>query len=71
VTTPTKVAALLGPGDHIGYEGQWRTVKTTKTDIGAVGGLFVVVAWEEGGTDRFRAGDEVLVAPLSSHQATA
>jgi hypothetical protein len=30
VTTPTKVAALLGPGDHIGYEGQWRTVKATK-----------------------------------------
>ncbi|MBQ0825219.1 hypothetical protein [Streptomyces tagetis] len=61
MTTPTKVAALLGPGDHIGYEGKWRTVKTTKTDIGSMGGLFVVVAWEEGGTDRFRAGDELLV----------
>ncbi|MER7764142.1 hypothetical protein [Streptomyces sp. NPDC097619] len=59
--TTIKMAALLGPGDHIGYEGQWRTVKTTKTDIGSMGGLFVMVAWEEGGTDRFRAGDELLV----------
>jgi len=71
VTTPTKMAALLGPGDHIGYEGQWRTVKTTKTDIGAMGGLFVVVAWEEGGTDRFRAGDELLVGTPEQPPATA
>ena len=71
MTTPTKVAALLGPGDHIGYEGRWRTVKTTKTDIGAMGGLFVVVAWEEGGTDRFRAGDEVLVGTPEQPPATA
>ncbi|MEW2115129.1 hypothetical protein AB0945_08035 [Streptomyces sp. NPDC005474] len=63
MTTPTKVAALVGPDDRIGYEGQWRTVKTTKTDIGAMGRLFVVVAWEEGGTDRFRAGNELLVGP--------
>jgi hypothetical protein len=41
VTAPTKPAFLLGPGDHIGYEGQWRTVKTTLTDIGAMGGLVV------------------------------
>ncbi|MEW2116924.1 hypothetical protein AB0945_17345 [Streptomyces sp. NPDC005474] len=61
MTTPTKVAALVGPGDHIGYDGQWRKVKTTRTDIGAMGGLFVVVTWEEGGTERFRAGDELLV----------
>ncbi|WP_435173612.1 hypothetical protein [Actinacidiphila sp. bgisy145] len=59
--TATRVAALVGPGDRIGYEGQWRTVKATKTDIGAMGGLFVVVAWEEGGTERFRAGDELLL----------
>ncbi|MFJ9623425.1 hypothetical protein [Streptomyces sp. NPDC101181] len=59
--TPTRVAALVGPGDRIGYEGKWRTVKAVKTDIGAIGGLFVVVAWEEGGTDRFRAGDELLL----------
>ncbi|WP_319691861.1 hypothetical protein [Streptomyces europaeiscabiei] len=55
----------MDPGDHIGYEGQWRTVRTTKTDIGAMGGLFVVVTWEEGGTERFRAGDEVLVDTLA------
>lgn len=66
MTTPTKVAALLWPGDHIGYEGQWRTVKTTKTDIGAMGGLFVVVAWEKGGIDRFRAGDELRVGEPDS-----
>ncbi|MER6190577.1 hypothetical protein [Streptomyces cyaneofuscatus] len=60
--TPTRVAALIGPGDRIGYEGQWRTVKTATTDVGAMGGLFVVVVWEEGGTDRFRAGDELLVS---------
>ncbi|EFL00794.1 MULTISPECIES: hypothetical protein [unclassified Streptomyces] len=59
--TPTRVAALIGPGDRIGYEGRWRTVKTAKTDIGAMGGLFVVVTWEEGGIERFRAGDELLL----------
>ncbi|MEW2346264.1 hypothetical protein AB0904_01215 [Streptomyces sp. NPDC006684] len=26
-----------------------------------VGGLFVVVTWEEGGAERFRAGDELLL----------
>ncbi|MGW4301224.1 hypothetical protein ACWEHT_15820 [Streptomyces sp. NPDC004646] len=61
MTTPTKVAALIGAGDRVGYEGQWRTVKAAKTDIGAMGGLFMVVTWEEGGTERFRAGDELLL----------
>ncbi|MFB8419918.1 hypothetical protein ACFC63_30890 [Streptomyces albidoflavus] len=56
----TRLAALVGPGDRIGYEGVWRTVKATTTDIGAMGGLFVKVTWEEGGTERFRAGDELL-----------
>ncbi|MEU6109363.1 hypothetical protein ABZ853_13315 [Streptomyces albidoflavus] len=56
----TRLAALVGPGDRIGYEGVWRTVKATTTDIGAMGGLFVRVTWEEGGTERFRAGDELL-----------
>lgn len=64
MTTPTKVAAVVGRGDVIGYEGKWRTVKATTTDIGAIGGLFVVVTWEEGGTDRFRAGDELLLLAL-------
>ncbi|WP_053744938.1 hypothetical protein [Streptomyces sp. NRRL WC-3618] len=71
MTTPTKVAALLGPGDHIGYEGQWRTVRATRTDIGAMGGLFVVVTWEEGGTDRLRAGDELLVGVPESPPRSA
>ncbi|MFG3043615.1 hypothetical protein ACGFZR_01645 [Streptomyces sp. NPDC048241] len=61
MTTLTKVAALINPGDRIGYEGQWRTVEATRTDIGAMGGLFVVVTWEGGGTERFRAGDEVVL----------
>ncbi|MFK4108160.1 hypothetical protein [Streptomyces sp. NPDC002176] len=52
---------LLSRGDRIGYEGQWRTIKATRTDIGAMGGLFVVVTWEEGGTERFRAGDQLVV----------
>lgn len=56
-----KLAALLNPGDRIGYAGQWRTIKATRADIGAMGGLFVVVTWEEGGTERFRAGDELLL----------
>ncbi|WTD03038.1 hypothetical protein OH717_10925 [Streptomyces albidoflavus] len=59
-TGPTKLAALVRPGDRIGYEGVWRTVKATATDIGAMGGLFVRVTWEEGGTERFRAGDELV-----------
>lgn len=60
-TSPTKLAALVAPGDRIGYEGVWRTVKATTTDIGAMGGLFVRVTWEEGGygavPGRGRAGD--------------
>ncbi|MGW4457442.1 hypothetical protein ACWEJQ_14785 [Streptomyces albidoflavus] len=65
-TGATKLAALVGPGDRIGYEGVWRTVKATATDIGAMGGLFVKVTWEEGGTERFRAGDELLTERVSS-----
>ncbi|KLJ01838.1 hypothetical protein ABZ114_12885 [Streptomyces albidoflavus] len=65
-TGPTKLAALVGPGDRIGYEGVWRTVKATATDIGAMGGLFVRVTWEEGGTERFRAGDELLTERASA-----
>lgn len=60
MTTPrTKLAAVTVPGDRIGHRGRWRTVKATATGIGAMGGLFVVVTWEEGGTDRFQAGDEL------------
>ncbi|MFD8915220.1 hypothetical protein [Streptomyces sp. NPDC059575] len=64
--TPTKVAALVGPGDRIGYEGQWRTVRAAKTGIGAMGGLFVVVTWEEGGIERFRAGDVLMLGQLGA-----
>ncbi|WP_436737084.1 hypothetical protein [Streptomyces sp. BBFR102] len=59
-TSPTKLAALVAPGDRIGYAGVWRTVRATTTDIGAMGGLFVRITWEEGGTERFRAGEELL-----------
>jgi hypothetical protein len=45
----------------IGYEGVWRTVKEARTDRGPMGGLAVVVTWEEGGTARFPAGDELLL----------
>ncbi|MFF8567891.1 hypothetical protein ACF06N_23340 [Streptomyces albidoflavus] len=65
-TGTTKLAALVGPGDRIGYEGVWRTVKATATDIGAMGGLFVKVTWEEGGSERFRAGEELLTERASS-----
>ncbi|MFE4669360.1 hypothetical protein ACFRI7_31515 [Streptomyces sp. NPDC056716] len=58
---PTKRAALLARGDVIGYAGEWHTVKATSTDRGPMGGLAVVVVWEEGGTARFPAGDELLV----------
>lgn len=58
---PTKRAALITSGDVIGYEGEWRTVKAAKTDRGPLGGLAVVVTWEEGGTARFPAGDDLLV----------
>ncbi|MEE4595801.1 hypothetical protein V2J94_28585 [Streptomyces sp. DSM 41524] len=47
----------------IGYDGKWRTVKETSTAQGPMGGLAVVVTWEEGGTARFPAGDELLVSP--------
>jgi len=59
--TPTRVAAIVKPGDVIGYEGLWRTVKATKTDLLPMGGLAVIVAWEEGGSTRFPAGDELLL----------
>lgn len=61
LSVPTKRAALIAPGDVIGYEGEWRTVKTAKADRGPMGGLAIVVTWEEGGTARFPAGDELLV----------
>ncbi|WP_269805621.1 hypothetical protein [Streptomyces geranii] len=41
-------------------------MKITRTDIGAMGGLSVVVTWEEGGADRFRAGDELPVSDPDS-----
>ncbi|MGW5446626.1 hypothetical protein [Streptomyces asiaticus] len=47
----------------IGYDGEWRTVKEASTAQGPMGGLAVVVTWEEGGTARFPAGDELLVNP--------
>ncbi|KPI15167.1 hypothetical protein OK006_3040 [Actinobacteria bacterium OK006] len=61
LSVPTKRAALVVPGDVIGYEGQWRRVKTVKADRGPMGGLAVVVTWEEGGTARFPSGDELLL----------
>ncbi|GAB3006071.1 hypothetical protein GCM10023080_084650 [Streptomyces pseudoechinosporeus] len=61
VPLDTKRAALITPGDVIGYEGEWRTVKEARTDMGPMGGLAVVVVWEEGGTARFPAGDELLL----------
>lgn len=60
LNVPTKRAALITPGDVIGYEGVWRTVRTANTDRGPMGGLAIVVTWEEGGTARFPAGDELL-----------
>jgi hypothetical protein len=61
MSLPTKRAALVASGDVIGYEGEWRTVKAVTTDRGPMGGLAVVVTWEEGGTARFPAGDELLL----------
>ncbi|MGW4273285.1 hypothetical protein ACWEGQ_13190 [Streptomyces seoulensis] len=58
---PTKRAILVGEGDVIGYEGEWRTVETTSTARGPMGGLAVVVTWKEGGIARFPAGDELLL----------
>lgn len=66
LSTPTKRAVLVTPGDVIGYEGEWRTVKAAKTDRGPMGGLAVVVTWEEGGTARFPAGDELLLGEPDS-----
>lgn len=62
LSVPTKRAALIAPGDVIGYEGEWRKVKTAKTDRGPMGGLAIVVVWEDGGTARFPAGDELLLS---------
>jgi len=64
---PTKRAALIGPGDVIGYEGMWRTVKTATTARGPLGGVAVVVTWEEGGAARFPAGDELLLGEPESN----
>jgi len=62
MSVPTRLAAIVRPGDVIGYEGQWRTVKAIQTVVLPMGGLAVVFAWEEGGADRFPAGDELLLA---------
>ena len=61
LSLPTKLALLVGPGDVVGYERQWRTVKEARTVLGPMGGLAVVVTWEDGGSARFPAGDELLV----------
>ncbi|MFJ9584124.1 hypothetical protein [Streptomyces acidicola] len=66
----TKRAAVVCSGDVIGYEGAWHTVKEAKTDIGPMGGLAVVVTWEEGGTARFPAGDEVILGEPDSDNST-
>ncbi|WP_260462756.1 hypothetical protein [Streptomyces sp. TRM72054] len=50
----------------IGYGGMWRTVKKATTALGPMGGLAVVVTWEEGGTARFPAGDELLLGKPES-----
>lgn len=63
---PTKRAALITSGDVIGYEGEWRTVKEVSTARGPMGGLAVVVTWEEGGSARFPAGDELLLGEPDS-----
>ncbi|WP_247695758.1 hypothetical protein [Streptomyces sp. B93] len=47
-TLVAEPAALLVPGDGIGYDGEWRTVKAAKTERGPLGGLAMVVAWEGG-----------------------
>ncbi len=66
LSVPTKRAALVTPGDVIGYEGEWRTVKEATTARGPMGGLAVVVTWEEGGSARFPAGDELLLGEPDS-----
>ncbi|WP_328771928.1 hypothetical protein [Streptomyces sp. NBC_00286] len=70
MSVPTKRAALITPGDVIGYEGKWRTVKEATTDMGPMGGLAVVVAWAEGGTARFPAGDELFLGEPPPHDAS-
>jgi hypothetical protein len=61
LSLPTKLAVLVGPGDVIGYEQQWRTVRAARTTRGPMGGLAVVITWEDGGSARFPAGDELPV----------
>ncbi|MCY0947057.1 hypothetical protein [Streptomyces antarcticus] len=61
MSAPTKAAALVSRGDVIGYEGQWRRVRALRMDTGSMGELSVVVAWEEGGFDRFPAEDDLLL----------
>ncbi|MFF9981246.1 hypothetical protein [Streptomyces erythrochromogenes] len=58
---PTKPAALLRCGDVIGYEGRWRRVQALQRQTDALEGEAVVVAWEEGGYDRFPAEAELLL----------
>lgn len=71
LSVPTKRAALVTTGDVIGYEGEWRTVKEASTARGPMGGLALVVIWEEGGTARFPAGDELLLGAPPSSDASA
>ncbi|MEU8431476.1 hypothetical protein AB0F18_00940 [Streptomyces sp. NPDC029216] len=61
MSVPTKPATRLNRGDVIGYEGRWRRVRALKTDTGTTGEASVIVAWEEGGFDRFGADDELLL----------
>lgn len=61
MSVPTKVAALLRRGDVIGYEGQWRRVRALKTQTGSMGEQSVIVAWEEGGFDKFPSEDDLLL----------
>ncbi|MFJ6799065.1 hypothetical protein [Streptomyces sp. NPDC091268] len=60
MSVPTKPAALLSRGDVVGYEGHWRRVRSLRTETGRCGPS-VIVAWEEGGFDRFHAEDELLL----------
>lgn len=66
LSVQTKRAALISPGDVIGYEGMWRTVRTTATALGPLGGVAIVVTWKEGGAARFPAGDELLLGEPKS-----
>ncbi|MFC9825210.1 hypothetical protein ACFWG6_29125 [Streptomyces erythrochromogenes] len=63
MSLPCKPAAVLRCGDVIGYEGKWRRVRTLTRQNDALEGETVVVAWEEGGFDRFPTEAELLLRP--------